>query len=262
LSQIGESVSIDIDTSKPKIECVFCGKKHQDEAAAEPYKFKKSMKTLKENGRKISQTIFSRLIAYPQQNIPPLVEWSSNSNLTSIGGYKAAAHHCIAFSKIDNHKISGELHKAGYDPNGGYNCIWLPYSRKQFIRARAYGKGLQKHRGGHTKQYFITVEKHIDRISDNVKKKFCFSDKKVSKALLIKYISLQEQSLWRGVASAKIPAYQLYNNSFLDPNVDWGTYNEEKDITKDEYLGIEIPFSDDDAAEQESKEDPETVVDE
>jgi hypothetical protein len=257
VTQIGESVSVIIDIGADKEECIFCQKAHQDEKAASAHEFPRDMSKLKKEGR--VETIASfRSARYPSESIPPLVEWSKD--IGSTGGYKAAAHHCIALKTASQHRISGELHEAGYDPNDGSNCIWLPYSRLQFVRARAYSKALQKHRGGHTDQYFKTVEKHIDRVPDNVAKKFCVEDKKTSKQKLLRYIKAQEKSVWMGVASASDVAYHLYNASFLDPKDPWGTYEEEKGKTKADFIGEPVGAAQqavDDAAESDSAEDPE-----
>lgn len=256
MTQIGESVSVAIDSAGDK-KCIFCGKDHQDEEPAPKHEFPRNMNTLKKEGRKATIDL-GRSARYPDEQKPPLVEWGKK--ITQTGGYKAAAHHCVALKSVSSHEISGELNNAGYDPNRGSNCIWLPYSRVQFIRARAYHKPLQKHRGGHTNQYFTTVGKHIDNVAENVAKFFCTADEKADKERLLRYMGQQENNLWLGVSSAKRNAYHLYNKSFLDPKADWGSYDEEKGKTPSDYLGEPVSpavVADDTKAEAESAEDPE-----
>ncbi len=257
MTQIGESVSIPGTINGGSEKCIFCGRDHQDEAAAGPHKFAREMSKLKREGRSQADEL-GRTAQYPGIDKAPLIEWQKD--ITKTGGYKAAAHHCIALKTASSHKISGELNEAGYNPNDGSNCIWLPYSRAQFIRSRAYLKSLQKHRGGHTDQYFKTVEKHIDRVADNIAKKFCTDEQKVTKDTLIRYMKTQEGIIWLAIATASDVAYHLYNNSFLDPSSPWGSYDEEKGKTRSDLLGIppgSQEIADDDAAEQESAEDPE-----
>ena len=228
MTQLGESVAVSIGGGGTE-KCIFCGADHQDEKPADAHKFDRDMSKLKREGR--DQTCeLGRAGRYPTEDKPPLVEWSKD--LGSTGGYKAAAHHCVALKTASEHRISGELNEAGYDPNEGSNCIWLPYSRLQFIRARAYSKPLQKHRGGHTDQYFKTVKNHVDNVADLVAKGFCANDNKAPKEKLVRLMKTQENLLWLGVSTASIPAYQLYNTSFLRPNVPWGHYDEEKGKTK------------------------------
>lgn len=191
------------------------------------------MSKLKREGR--SDTISAgRSGRYPSENLPPLVEWGSD--IAETGGYKAAAHHCIALKSVSEHEISGELHQAKYDPNDGSNCIWLPYSQLQFVRARAYSKPLQKHRGGHTDQYFTTVTEHINRVAKKVATKLCTQNKKATEDQLLRYMKQEEKSLWLGVASATDVAFHLYNHSFLNPAAPWGTYPEEVGVSRQDYL--------------------------
>jgi hypothetical protein len=236
-------------------KCIFCERDHQEEEAAGPHTFPRNMDKLKREGRK--ETIaLGRAGRYPSEEKPPLIEWSKS--LKKSGGYKAAAHHCVALKTASAHKISGELKAAGYDPNDGSNCIWLPYSRPQFLRARAYRKPLQKHRGGHTDLYFTTVELHIDKVADTIAKKFCTDDKQATKEYLLRQMKAEEAAIWTGVASARVTAYQLYNESFLKPRARWGAYDEEKDISREDFIGAsDDGTTDDSAAESESAEDPE-----
>jgi len=257
MTQIGESVALIVDTGGDKETCIFCESDHQEDEAAPAHKFERSMYKLKREGR-VETIALGRSPKYPDEAKPPLVEWSKD--ISTTGGYKAAAHHCVALKTASEHRISGELKEAEYDPNDGSNCIWLPYSKLQFIRARAYSKPLQKHRGGHTDQYFTTVKKHIDKVADNISGKFCSENNKASKEILLRYIKAEEKHIWMGVASAFIPAYQLYNASFLDPQAPWGTHDEEIGKTKADYLGLPVApaqMADDEAAEAESADDPE-----
>src|SRR5436189_6201269 len=98
--------------------------------------------------------------------------------------------------------MSGELHAAGYNPNEGSNCGWLPYSYEQFLRARAYGKALQKHRGGHTDSYFQTVAQHIETVAEMLTQKFCPAEGP-DKDTVVRYMKFQERRIWLGIASAK-----------------------------------------------------------
>lgn len=262
MPQFGEGIAVAIINVKneDKQECVFCEKKHQDEEAAKKHTFERNMSTLKSEGRRVTRTS-SRIMRYPDADKPPLVDWKSDPKL-KLGGYKAAAHHCIALETVSKHPMSGELHAAGYDPNGGNNCIWLPYNREQFIRSRAYGRfrALQKHRGGHTNSYFQQVENHLERVAESVEKKCCKRNEKVSRKRLLRYMSFAENKLWEIIARATDSPYHLYSESFLDPNVPWGAYEEEQGINKNDYLGVDLSdglLADDDAAESENEEDPE-----
>lgn len=256
MTQIGELVAVAIDPAGNE-NCIFCGKDHQDDEPVDKHKFSRDMGKLKREGRQAT-TDLGRSARYPDEEKPPLVEWSKD--ISKTGGYKAAAHHCIALKSVSDHEISGELNNAGYDPNQGSNCIWLPYSRVQFVRARAYHKALQKHRGGHTNEYFTTVEKHIDKVAENVAKIFCTQEKKADKERFLRFMNQQENRVWLGVASASFTPYHLYNNSFLDPKSPWGAFDEEKGKTPSDYLGEPVTaaiIADDVSAEAESAEDPE-----
>ncbi|UCC71418.1 MAG: AHH domain-containing protein [Gemmatimonadota bacterium] len=249
MTQIGESVAIIPPGGKQK--CVFCEEGHQQEKAAGPHTFNRDMSKLKKEGR--AYTVSSEYIArYPSATMPPLVEWQRDIT----GGYKAAAHHCVALKTVSQHALSGELNEAGYDPNDGSNCIWLPYSRAQFIRARACGKALQKHRGGHTNEYFQTVARHLDDLQSNVEDKFC-PEKQPDKETVLRWIKIEESDIWNGIANVVHEGYHLYNQSYLNPNAPWGYYEEERNETAPEVLNQTIDPIDDKAAEEESAEDPE-----
>jgi hypothetical protein len=257
MSQIGEGVSAILPDGKEK--CVFCDKEHQQDKAANSHTFQRNMDKLKKEGR--SYTITSgRVSRYPSEDLPPLVEWEKN--ITKTGGYKAAAHHCIALKSVSKHEMSGELKEGGYDPNGGNNCSWLPYSKVQFTRARAYNKPLQKHRGGHTEVYFDKVTEHLDKVALNVEDNFCSDNKKADKEILLRLMAVQENALWNGLANPRMQAYHLYNTSYLAPEKEWGTFDTEKKangdlIDKDEIIGAPSSIIDDDLAEKESENDPE-----
>lgn len=253
MTQLGEGISVVID--KPGNEkCVFCKKDHQDTKKAGPAKFERDMTKLKNEGR--AYTIENYSSRYPAIDIPPLVKWEKD--ITKTGGYKAAAHHCIALKCASKHELSGEFKAAGYDPNRGSNCSWLPYSQVQFSRARAYLKPLQKHRGGHTDAYFEKVDEHLDKITKLIKKKFCTDNKKAGKETMLNYLLLQEKDIWQGLADPGMNAYHLYNKSYLDPKAGWGTFDYEKGKTEGEVKGTPSPADDDNKAEKESKNDPET----
>lgn len=253
MTQIGEGVAVSIDSSGSK-KCIFCGEDHQDEEPESPTTFGRDMNMLKKEGRKY--TIENYSAYYPGTDKPPLVEWEQRS----IYGYKAAAHHCIALCTLDNHPISGELKAAGYDPNRGSNCSWLPYSKLQFVRARAYNRPLQKHRGGHTKAYFDKVEIHVEKVVNKIEEKFCFINKKATKDKVLRYMENQEKAIWLGLANPVLKAYHLYNHSYLDPGKPWGAYEQEAGKTKSDVLGHLVDVEDDQKAESDSADDPENIV--
>lgn len=255
MTQVGESVAAIPSGGEEK--CVFCGKEHQQEEAEEKVSFDRDMKTLKDEGR--AYTIQKYSTYYPGTDIPPLVDWSGK-DIEKVGGYKAAAHHCIALTSINQHKISGELKEAGYDPNRGSNCAWLPYSKLQFSRARAYRKPLQKHRGGHTNAYFSIVSDHIEAVEENVATDFCFEDETTDKEYLLFLMELEEHNIWRGIANPRMKEYRLYNNSYLDPDEEWGNFEWEEGKTREEVIATPTPIQDDNAAEADSAEDPETIA--
>lgn len=250
MTQIGETVAIIPSGGTEK--CVFCQKNHQQEKAAGAHKFERDMDMLKKQGRTYS--IANYADRYPGAHLPPLVEWQSD--ITHTGGYKAAAHHCIALKTASAHEISGELNEAGYNPNRGSNCSWLPYSKIQFSRARAYNKPLQKHRGGHTDAYFDKVLEHLDKVGKMIKNDFCDKDKTADKAILLEYMEIQEKAIWQGLAKHKMKAYHLYNTSYLDPDATWGTHEYEEGKTKQDVIGSPSTIDDADA-ENESADDPE-----
>jgi len=252
MTQIGESVSVIPPSGKQK--CVFCNEDHQKEKAAAKASFPRDMTKLKNEGRQYSRENYSSY--YPDENKPPLVKWQKIITIT--GGYKAAAHHCIALKSVGNHEISGELKEADYNPNRGSNCCWLPYSSPQFSRARAYNKALQKHRGGHTNAYFTKVDKHIQKVSDLIEDNFCFEDKVVSKEILLEYMKIQEKMIWQGLASHVMEDYHLYNKSYLNPDAQWGAYDYEKGKTKNDVTKENTPLADDIQAESESENDSES----
>jgi hypothetical protein len=153
--------------------------------------------------------------------------------------------------------MSGELKEAGYDPNRGSNCFWLPYSAVQFTRARAYGKALQKHRGGHTDAYFERVLRHVDKVAKLVKAKYCDKKEKAEIERLLYFIELQEVKIWRGLADGKLKAYHLYNSSYLNPNTPWGDFPDEVGKSLEDIKYIPSRVVDDKNAETESYDDPE-----
>lgn len=256
MTQIGEGVGPGVLSGAGDEECIFCGEDHQDEEPEPPHNFPRDMGKLKKEGRSYTKSN-ARGAKYPDVGMPPLVEWSSD--ITETGGYKAAAHHCIALKTASEHKLSGEMHAAGYDPNRGSNCIWLPYSRQQFVRARAYLKPLQKHRGGHTDQYFLKVKAHLDQVLKLVEEAVC-PDEEATKDMLLTFLSAQENALWSGVANPFAAAYHLYNDSYLEPMAPWGSFAPEevnlngKPLSRAEVLRIK---PNDGSAEAESAEDPE-----
>ena len=250
MTQIGESVAIIPPGGTEK--CVFCHKDHQKKKAASKHNFARDMGMLKKEGRAYSIQNYSSY--YPGANIPPLTEWQSDISLT--GGYKAAAHHCIALKTVSDHESSGELKEAEYNPNRGSNCSFLPYSKIQFSRARAYNKPLQKHRGGHTDAYFDKVREHLDRVGKLIKADFCDNEQTADKATLLYYMQLQESAIWRGLAKHKMKAYHLYNTSYLDPDAPWGDHEYEEGKSKEDVIGS-ASTPDDEIAEHESADDPE-----
>lgn len=251
MTQLGELVSV-IPPDGPE-QCIFCGSAHQDEKPADAHTFNRDMSKLKRDGRTFCKE--SRSAYYPGEAMAPLVEWEQDIGKT--GGYKAAAHHCIALKCASKHKLSGELKEAGYDPNRGENCCWLPYSQVQFSRARAYQKPLQKHRGGHTDAYFEKVDEHLDRVAKLVAGKFCMANLKASAEVLLMFLGAQEKSIWSGLATPHMGAYHLYNQSYLDPMAPWGTFDPEMGKTPQDVIKAGSPPLDDVAAEAASTDDPE-----
>mgnify|MGYP000994548786 CR=1 FL=1 len=257
MTQLGEGVNPSVIAPGGDEKCVFCQEDHQDEEDAGTHTFGRDMGKLKGEGRSYTKGS-ARVTRYPDPGMPPLAEWSRD--ITKTGGYKAAAHHCVALKTASEHALSGELNAAGYDPNRGSNCIWLPYSRGQFVRARAYNKGLQKHRGGHTDAYFDKVRDHLDLLQSQIERKFCTQNKKPGKDWVLEFMLAQENDIWSGVANPRAQAYRLYNDSYLNPAARWGTFKPEevgkdgKALRKPEYLKDE---PDDGSAEAESADDPE-----
>jgi hypothetical protein len=252
MTQVGESVAVVMGGAGSE-KCIFCNKDHQEESPAPSATFSRNMTTLKKEGRAYSVANYSAY--YPGQDLPPLAEWSSD--ITKTGGYKSAAHHCIALKTASSHKLSGEFKEAGYDPNRGSNCCWLPYSQVQFSRARAYAKPLQKHRGGHTGAYFEKVEEHLDKVAKLVEQESCLVNEVPSKEDILMYLLLQEKAIWRGLITASMSAYHLYNTSYLNPMAPWGSFDSEKGKTPSDVIGTPDPADDDNAADNDSKDDPE-----
>lgn len=250
MAQVGESVAVIPPGGTQK--CVFCEKDHQDKKAASKHTFARDMSQLKREGRAHSIEHYSG--RYPGDRLPPLTEWSKE--ISTTGGYKGAAHHCVALKTASAHRMSGELKAAGYEPNQGSNCMWLPYSRTQFIRARAYQRALQKHRGGHTDAYFQTVARQIEAVAALIEKKFC-PDERPDKASVIRFMKQKEGQIWLGISNSVKSEYHLYNASYLDPKKPWGFYDEENGLDHEDYLGHPTSIDDDEAAEQESADDPE-----
>jgi len=251
MTQIGEGIAVIPPGGKEK--CCFCGKDHQEKKAAPKAEFPRNMSKLKSEGRTYSIANYSS--SYPGVDKAPLIEWQSDIN--STGGYKAAAHHCIALKCASKHEISGELKAAGYDPNRGSNCSWLPFSSLQFSRARAYNKALQKHSGGHTEAYFTKVDLHIDQVAKLIKNNFCDDDKQGSKDELLEYMLMQEKAIWNGLAKHKLKSYHLYNHSYLDPSAPWGAFPAEIGKTPEQLIDGGSVLLDDQAAEAENANDPE-----
>jgi len=262
MTQVGEGIAVTLiaKVDDPE-ECIFCHKKHQDAKPEPPHNYAgdKNTKKLKEGGQKYAKTVEGDGL-YPDPDRPPLTNWEKIIHKT--GGYKAAAHHCLAVKILNKHEISGELKKAGYDCDRGSNCIMLPYSKQQFSRARAYnkigqGQALQKHRGGHTNAYYDTVKKHMKDLAQQVARKFCPTHK-VDAEWLLGLMKVEERRIFNGIVSIASSAYKLYNDSFMAPRADWGTYDWEKGKEPTEYLKLEENLAEEVAAESESAEDPDT----
>lgn len=256
MTQVGEKVAVIPPEGKEK--CCFCGEDHQKETPEPKASFPRDMSKLKSEGRQYSIANYS--VFYPGEDKPPLVAWQSDINKT--GGYKAAAHHCIALKSIDQHEISGELKSAGYNPNRGSNCAWLPYSSLQFSRARAYGrsKALQKHSGGHTNAYFTKINGHIERVAELVEDLHCDQDEQVSKELLLEYMLEQERTIWRKLANPNDTDYHLYNHSYLDPAAPWGTFPSEINKEAKELINDGSILADDLSDEKINADDPENIA--
>ncbi len=251
MTQVGEGVSISVEGPK---KCIFCGQTHQKEKPAPKHTFPRDMNKLKSEGRKHTKVTGARKMKYPSDKLAPLVEWQQD--ILATGGYKAAAHHCIALKSASEHAISGELNEAGYDPNRGSNCCWLPYSAAQFTRARAYEKPLQKHRGGHTNAYFDKVKEHLDELQKRIGEEFCFKEP-LSKEDVLDLAEMEEDDIWDGLTDPEMDAYHLYNTSYLEPRAPWGTFPAEKYMQKSDIIGTLSPVEDDNNAENESENDPE-----
>lgn len=254
MAQIGENVAVSIEPTENPQKCIFCQKDHQDEKeeAPHPYQNEKNTKNLKKNGQQYIKEMHS--IHYPDVDKPPLVNWSKD--IRESGGYKAAAHHCIATKVLHNHTFSGELKKIGYDPDRGSNCILLPYSKRQFSRARALNKPLQKHRGGHTGAYYEIVDEHLANLARKVEQKFCKDNKKADKETILRWMGIEERHIFNGVRSVIQEAYRLYNTSYLNPRQNWGSYDWEKGITENAYLDDKEDFTEESNAELENQDDP------
>ena len=250
MAQVGEKVSVIPPGGKDK--CAFCQKDHQKKKAAAKHTFPRDMSKLKSEGRTHSIANYSG--RYPGAKVPPLTEWSKE--ITKTGGYKAAAHHCVALKEASAHRMSGELKAADYDPNEGSNCMWLPYSRAQFIRGRAYMKPLQKHRGGHTDMYFQTVAAQIESVAEHIEKEFC-PEKAPDKKTVVRLMKQRENMIWLGISNTSKKAYHLYNSSFLDPKKKWGSYDEEVGVSREDFLDNDTGAADDASAESDSADDPE-----
>jgi hypothetical protein len=257
MTQFGESVAKSAEGPK---KCIYCGKDHKKQDPAPKHNFERDMNKLKSEGRAHTIATGARVMKYPSSRLPPLVEWQRD--ILATGGYKAAAHHCIALKSASEHKISGELKEAGYNPNRGSNCCWLPYSAAQFTRARAYkeeyGKdsALQKHRGGHTNAYFDKVIEHLDEVQKRIAEEFCFKEP-VTKEDLLDYMEMEEDDIWDGLTDPSMDAYHLYNTSYLDPTAAWGSFPAEEGRIPSDVIGTLSPIEDDEKAEKESENDPE-----
>lgn len=252
MTQVGESVTVFIPEDQGPEKCVFCEKDHDNEKPS-THTFPRDMSKLKREGRDFCKQ--KRLSRYVSMDAPPLVEWGPDITI----GFKAAAHHCIALETISKHRISGKAKKAGYDPNRGSNCVWLPYNRNQFSRARAHGKPLQKHSGGHLDGYFKTVETFLEQVAGKVIREFCTQSKGLDKASFDRYMLGIEGQIWVGVSRAVQDKYRLHGDGvFQDCNAEWGTFDEENGLTRASFLkssGSGTPK--DNSAESSSSDDPE-----
>lgn len=255
MTQLALGVAVVIQKIDNPKECIFCGKEHQDEAAEGPHPYlnSKSTANLKKNGQQY--ILANRSATYHDLTKPPLVNWQKD--ILATGGFKAAAHHCIATKVLHNHKISGELKKIGYDPDRGSNCILLPFSNKQFSRVRAMNlaKALQKHSGGHTNEYYKAVELHLKNVAQKIEQKFC-PNKKADKESVLKWMAAEESKLFRALVNIPKKAYQLHNNAFLDPGAEWGTLNDEHKFTTDGYLLEKEDYAVESQAERLNEDDP------
>lgn len=77
-------------------------------------------------------------------------------------GHPVQAHHCICCAEIQKHQggATGQLAvKSGYDINRGTNNIFLP---AKFGHMRINDQ--QRHRGGHSQEYYDYVKKGLDPI--------------------------------------------------------------------------------------------------
>lgn len=260
MSQLGESA---FDGSHSPAEgdklCIFCEEKHQDEERdAVAHEFKKEMSGFKVRGRAYTRESNRRHL-YPELDLPPLVEWAGK-DIIEIGGYKAAAHHCIAFKTLNAHKLVNEIYASGYDPNRGENCIWLPYSRPQFLRARAYNRGLQKHQGGHSGEYYALIERHLNHVQDRVKSAFCAQRIKCPRNRFLMFLTLREDEIWWSVALVSKTGYRLYADAYLDCSVPWGSFDEEKG-GKNKFLKAKLDKKTEMQDESEAKESEDDVED-
>ncbi len=52
------------------------------------------------------------------------------------------------------------------------------------------------------------------------------------------FLSLtEEKSIWMKLANSRQSAYHLYNNSYLDPDAEWGMYDYEKGKSEENIIG-------------------------
>jgi hypothetical protein len=208
MSELGELANQAAGASGDKA-CIFCGEQHKQKEEHKPanHTFPRKDVILTREGRAYIKTDPLRSSVYPKDEagnfVSPLEEprWpedhifktykSSNSGRTRrypreyqsppILGYVAEPHHMVAVCCMNGTnrlpavpRVNPWAFKAGYDINGGKNCIFLPSSASQFYVAYYYwkvrktGQALQGHLGNHRKEYFEEIWNRLEQMAEQV----------------------------------------------------------------------------------------------
>ena len=57
-------------------------------------------------------------------------------------------------------------------------------------------------------------------------------------------MELHEKAIWKGLAAPKMTAFHLYTNSYLEPEAEWGIYDNEKSMSKKMFLVVKTSTED------------------
>lgn len=263
MSHVNEAVNMAAPAEADE-ECILCHKKHkaQKEEKLGNVQFSRDDGSLTKNGRAFIKADSLRRILYPKNEegeyVSPLAEpsWSGEQLFNTyktqgsgrsrrhgykyqpppIHGYIAAPHHMVAICCMNGEKglpgvprVNPWASKAGYDINGGGNCIFLPSSASQFYvayycwKVRGTGRALQGHLGGHRKEYFEEVFRRLELIVDNVNKAgLCTStsteeDKKTLADKILSKLRALEQLIFGKLAALKPEEnYRLGAESYIE----------------------------------------------